>query len=200
MDNYKISKFKDSREESFMDQYPMSYVNKLAKAMDQVVGKKLRSEILVDCEQLTSKDRKERRADAMKSVMTNMEHLLPEEDVIKIREECACKPQKFVSTIKAIKKESIDYNERLKKLQDTGFAGVVIKKSENTLRVEFRTQKCFCGMVGKSKTDIPLSWCHCCKEHIRWLYKETLEKDIIAKLISSVVAGGEDCVFELNLK
>lgn len=36
----------------------------------------------------------------------------------------------------------------------------------------------FCGMMGNSKSNIPLSWCHCCKEHIKWLYEKTLEKDL----------------------
>lgn len=180
--------------------YHMVYINKIAKAMDKIVGKKLRIEILMDCEHLTSKDRKEKRADAMKSVMSKMERLLSDEDIIKIREKCACKPQKFINTVKLIKTNSINNNERLKKLENTGFAGFVTKKSENMLRVEFHSRTCFCGMVGKSKTIIPLSWCHCCKEHIKWLYEKTLERDLSAKLISSVIAGGEDCIFELNIK
>lgn len=130
-----------------MRQYPMSYVNKMAGVMDQVVGKKLRSEILVGCEHLTSKERKEKRADTMKDVMSKMEHLLPEEDIIVIREKCACKPQTFLRVVKKIKKESEDCNDRLHRLQDTGFAGIATKKSKNTLRVEFGTKKCFCGMV-----------------------------------------------------
>ncbi|WP_105614555.1 DUF6144 family protein [Vallitalea okinawensis] len=182
------------------NQYPMVYVNKMAKEMDKVVGEKLRNEILKGCENLTSKDNKEKRADAMKCVMSNMELLLEEKDIIQIREECACKPQKFIKVVNKIKSDTINYNERLKKLQDTGFAGAVTKENENTFRVEFRTNYCFCGMVGKSKTNIPLSWCHCCKEHIKWLYEKTLEREFSVGLVTSIIAGGEDCVFMMSQK
>ncbi|WP_425449314.1 DUF6144 family protein [Dethiothermospora halolimnae] len=183
-----------------MERYPMIYINKMARAMDRVVGKELRTEILTDCEDLKSKDKKEKRGEAMRVVMNKMGDLLSKEEIIRIREECACKPKKFVSMVNTIKKDTDDYTKRLDKLQNTGFAGVITKNVDNMLRVEFKTSKCFCGMVGKSKSNIPRLWCHCCKEHVRWLYEKVLEKEIDAKLVSAVIAGDEDCVFELNVK
>jgi hypothetical protein len=186
--------------EGFVLKYKMSYINKFAQNIDKVAGVEIRVEILKDCENLTSKDGKEKRAEKMKVVTERMESLLDEKDIISIRESCACKPPKFLKKAREVYAESDNIDGFLLKLQETGYAGDSIRLEDSIIYGKFGIEKCVCGMVGETKSEIPISWCHCCKAHIRWLYERSLERPLKVELIESLISGGEDCIYKVYLK
>jgi hypothetical protein len=179
--------------------YKMSYINKFAESIDKFAGEEKRKKILQDCESLTSKDGKEKRAEKMKVATERMESLLDESDIILIRESCACKPPKFLKKAKEIYAESKNIDDFLLKLQETGYAGNSIRLENNIIYGKFGAKKCVCGMVGETKSEISISWCHCCKAHIRWLFEKSLKKPLKVELTESLISGGEDCVYKIYL-
>ncbi|MTI71866.1 MAG: hypothetical protein FH751_16580 [Firmicutes bacterium] len=180
--------------------YKMSYINKLAKNIDKVVGEEIRLKILKGCEDLTAKQKKEKRAEIMKMVTERMDNLLYEKDIIKIREACACKPQKFLKKAKELNREAKNIEDFLYKLQETGYAGNSIRLEKNIIHGKFGIGKCVCGMVGDTKSLISISWCHCCKAHIRWLYEKSLKRSLKVEITESIISGGKDCIYKIYLK
>lgn len=178
----------------------MSYIKKLAKNIDKVAGEEIRIKILKDCETLTAKHKKEKRAELMKAITERMENLLDERDIITIRESCACKPPKFLKKAKEIYAESQNIEDFLGNLQETGYAGKSIRLENDVIHGKFGLGKCVCGMVGETKSEISISWCHCCKAHIRWLYEKSLNIPLKVELTESVISGGEDCVYKVYWK
>lgn len=175
--------------------YKMFYLNKMAKEVDQVIGEEKRKEVMECCSELTSKKPKWQRAKTMRELMENMEKKLEENQLIEIRERCACKPKKFLSELKKIKKETGDIKERIEIAAQTNFAGKCSIIDDKSYKVIFELKECVCGMISGQKNPVPLSWCHCCKGHVQWMYENLLDKKFNMELISSVASEGEDCVF-----
>ena len=177
----------------------MSYVKKFAKNIDKIAGKDIRLKILKGCENLTSKMKKEKRAEYMKTAMERMEKLLDEDDIIKIREACACKPRKFLKESKKFYSNSKNMEDFIIKLEKAGYAGRPLVLKNNIVYGRFGIDKCVCGMVGETKNEIPFSWCYCCEAHIRWLYEKTLKKEVEVELLESIISGGNDCKYKAYL-
>ena len=174
------------------------YLRKLAKNLDEFVGEDIRSKVLEDCETITAKTSKIKRAEMMKEVMTRMDGLIDKDTAIKIRENCACKPKDFLKTSIGLFEKYPNIEDFINELQKTHFAGN-FKIENNIIDCNFGTGKCVCGMVKSTKESIPILWCECCKGHVRWLFETTLKKTLNIEMISSVVSGSDDCRFKICL-
>jgi len=174
------------------------YLRKLAKNLDEVVGEDIRSKVLEDCETITAKTSKIKRAEMMNKVMTRMDGLIDKGTAIKIRENCACKPKDFLKTSIGLFEKYPNIEDFINELQKTHFAGK-FKIENNIIDCNFGTGKCVCGMVKSTKESIPILWCECCKGHVKWLFEGTLKKPLYIEMISSVVSGSDDCRFKIYL-
>lgn len=176
----------------------MHHLRKLAKNIDQCVGEDIRDKVLADCETLTAKTSKIKRAEMMNEVMLRMDRLIDKDTAIKIRENCACKPPKFLKASKEIYEKYPVIEDFLRELEKTGVAGKLNIK-DNVIFCNFNIGKCVCGMVKSTKESIPILWCECCKGHVRWLFEETLQKPLQVEMLSSIVSGSDDCRYKIYL-
>ncbi len=174
------------------------YLRKLAKNLDEFVGEDIRDKVLENCETITAKTNKIKRAEIMRDVMIRMDELVDKDTAIRIRENCACKPKEFLKTSIEIYEKNPNIEEFIKELEKTHFAGK-LKFDNNIIYCNFGTGKCVCGMVKSAKQLIPILWCECCKGHVRWLFEGTLKKPLNIEMISSVVSGADDCSFKIYL-
>lgn len=176
--------------------YSMSYVNKMAKVLGDHLEISEIKEVLKPCEKLTASQAKSKRASVMLEVMDNLTDKLTDDSLKQIRKRTACRPIKFNKLIKKILTLSPD--QRLSALEATNVAGRV-SIIGSTYQVAFKTKTCFCGMMAKATSPVPLSWCYCCSGHVKWLYEKALDKSFHVEVVDNVFIG-EDCVFNLEEK
>jgi len=175
------------------------YLRKLAKNLDELVGEDIRRSVLKDCETVTSKTNKVKRAQMMKEIMIRMDKLIDKDAAIKIRENCACKPKVFLKTSIDIYEKYPNIEDYISELQKTHYAGK-LKIEDNVIACNFGSGKCVCGMVKSAKEAIPILWCECCKGHVKWLFEGTFKKTLKVEMISSIVSGSDDCRFNIYLE
>lgn len=175
------------------------YLRKLAKNLDEIVGEDVRRKVLEDCEKISAKTNKIKRAEMMKVVMMRMDKLIDKNTAIKIRENCACKPKNFLKSSIEIYGKYPKIEEFINELEKTHFAGK-LKIEDNIIYCNFSSGKCVCGMVKSAKENIPILWCECCKGHVKWLFEGTFKKLLNIEMLSSVISGSDDCRFKIYLE
>ncbi|SNS05344.1 hypothetical protein SAMN05446037_1003159 [Anaerovirgula multivorans] len=178
----------------------MEFIKRLKKSLDNYVGKEIRKEVLARYKEINGSTSPEIKAKFAKTVMERMENSIDKDICIKIREDCACKPQKALEQAKRLYEKHPKLDEFLIELQKIGIAGKRLELFNNKIYGLFGLGKCVCNMVKGAKEEIPILYCHCCKGHIKWLYEEVLEKSLEVELTETIISGGEECGYTVIIK
>ncbi len=128
-----------------------------------------------------------------------MDALLDKEVRYRVREECACSTTgKRLKLIKKLSKDNPDEDDFIRVVDRSHIFGKSVKKKGNKLYITFGLDRCVCSTKA-SRELVSITYCHCCKGHVKKLLEAGLKRPLRADVISSACSGGDDCRFVIDL-
>ena len=126
-----------------------------------------------------------------------LEERFTDDDIKKMRAECACDPGGKAERAKKLYEASADYDDFCAKF-NSEFA------PENTLTNDgsllyFAYPKCYCSCV-KRGGDVTRSWCVCTVGYTEKMFSRALSREVKVELLESIKTGGTRCLMKITAK
>ncbi len=98
-----------------------------------------------------------------------------------------------------IRQESNSLKEIIQKLNKGRLGGGRLKlKNKNTITGGY--DRCYCGMVSKTRTPFPdLTYCNCSTGWYKQLFETALGRPVSVKIIRSIISGSKTCEFTIKI-
>jgi hypothetical protein len=183
------------------------HLEKLQTQIDRRLGKGTAEKILTGLDNVTGRELPQEAADWARAVISRLEDKIASEDLIAIREECACiKANKYsaynTKYFKEIREQHPDDTDYLRAVVDflngRGRCGRKVEFADGKIISHFGFgSKCVCTTI-KGGWDHPPSamWCRCCQGSLKSIYQYIYSNKICYMDIAETFAtGGSDCVF-----
>jgi hypothetical protein len=201
----------------------MTWLDKFKAALQNMVGKSLKKQILEDGGTISTKSSPSRKAAWIKATMDRLDILIDDKETR--REILLCCSHRFPKTrIQQLKKEyhklgNIDALLQLMH-KDTSWEGLSYyeyPKREGTIiyvtKIPFNPKKyeaattedekrrayCHCGWVKATKEPISKTFCFCGSGWYKTLWEGILETPVKVEVITTVASGDTDCTFAIHL-
>ena len=189
----------------------LKHLEKLRKQIDVRLGKGKADEVLQGVRELTGDETPEEIGKWAEEITEKLESAISEEDLIPIREECACiKANKYSAYAKkyfpAIREKHPDNDEAYLKavaefLSGRGRCGNVVEYVDGKIISHFGFgNACVCYVI-KGGWDRPPSatWCRCCQGTIKSILQYLFpDKKCNMDIVETFATGGTDCVFSAS--
>lgn len=102
-----------------------------------------------------------------------------------------------IETARKLYKESKDIGDFLTKLNAQHIGGGNLRLDGNSILGGY--DRCYCGSVSKTKSQIPLTYCFCSTGWYKKLFEEVLAKPVQVELLQSITNGADKCLFRISL-
>jgi len=128
----------------------------------------------------------------LKSLMTNMDAQLEEEQRIKLMESCGrdCARRGAIQMATSCKGDLEKFAKTLGK-----FVGIRIEA--NTVHIEY--DKCYCHLVREGPETLSNTWCNCSVGWIKEMFETVVERPVEVQLLQSIKRGDPVCKFIVRL-
>lgn len=187
----------------------LKHLEKLHKQVSLKLGKDQADKILDGLDYVTGEETPQEAAQWAGKVIERLESSIEEQDLIPIREECACiKANKYSAYNKKyfpqIREKYPDDTEYMKAaaefLNGRGRAGRIVEYKDGKFISHFSFgDGCVCYVI-KGGWDKPPSttWCRCCQGTLKSIFKFVFpEKVCHMDIIETFATGGKDCIFSV---
>jgi predicted hydrocarbon binding protein len=157
------------------------------------------SELIKGCGKIDSYSGPVKKAKFAKCLMDNFERQFPEDVRIKVMENCGrrCIGAPTIEKAKRIKRNTKNLAELIDGLNKQHIGGGRLKLVNNRINVEY--EKCYCGMVSKTKERFSSTYCNCSRGYLLELFEQVFEKPVKVDLIESVIQGAKSCKFIIHI-
>ena len=189
----------------------VKHLEKLRKQIDLRLGKGKADEILRGMEALTEDESPEVIGKWAEKLTARLEEAIPDEDLIPIREECACiKANKYSAYNKKhfpeIRKKHADNDEEYMKavaafLSGKGRVGKTVEYADGKILAHFGFgNSCVCYVIRGGWGSPPsATWCRCCQGTVKSVLQYVFpDKKCHMDIIETFATGGRDCVFSAH--
>ena len=184
---------------------------KLCKQIDLRLGKGKANEILQGIDIPTGEESSDETFEYATKITMKLEEAVAQDDLIAIREECACiKANKYSAYNKKyfpqIREKHPDNDEEYLKavaefLNGRGRTGKYVEYTDGKIICRFGFgNKCVC-CVSRGGWEKPpsIKWCRCCQGTIKSILKYVFpDKKCNMDIIETFATGGADCVFSAS--
>ena len=134
-----------------------------------------------------------------KCLMDNFEMQFPADIRTKVLENCGrgCIGTTIIETARRIKKKARNLDEFAKGLNQKHIGGGKLRHKNGRIYVEY--ERCYCGMVSKTKEKFSSTYCNCSRGWLLELFERVFEKPVKVGLLQSVIQGAPSCKFVIHL-
>ena len=117
----------------------------------------------------------------------------------KVMEACGlqCIGKNTLKKAQKIKKETLDIDDLLKRLNADHIGGGNLKRDGNRIYASYT--RCYCGSVSKTRQTISLIYCQCSCGWYKKIFESLMEKPVHVELIDSIIHGADTCQFIIHI-
>lgn len=139
-----------------------------------------------------------KRMEWAQTMCSRLEKQFNEEEVIKIRRDCCCKPS--IDKLKRFKKlfeqskTLKEYTDGVNKMEE----GAALWNNEKSIFISY--PECYCSFVNHNDNKLPKSWCYCTLGYSSYMYEYILGYKPEVELLESVKMGNSRCVIRIDTK
>jgi len=172
----------------------------LFRSLKEELGLEKAKALFPEYDSLPDKMSKEEKAELARVIMKRLDENLDKDVVISIRRKHPCGiPKETKKDIVQIKNSMENDQERIEAFVRS-LNGSYLQLSDYKYKIVWGIKKCVCGMFRNLENYEPISktWCQCCNEHNRLLFKELLGKEVRSELIGGICCGQQECSFEIT--
>ncbi|OGO81478.1 MAG: hypothetical protein A2Y21_06600 [Clostridiales bacterium GWC2_40_7] len=191
-----------------MKKYAYGRIERLYNSLVEYgVSDDIINEIVQGGEAIKETTKPEKKAEWFQNSMNRMNRLLPENERLAVRENCACcLGGKRLQLSKQIAKKHDSLEERIAAANKTGyvFGNGVKQEGDGTLTVKFfqdNLPEYQCVCLRKVRDTISETYCYCCGGHIKHHLQVALGCKLSCKVISSALSSGgkKNCKFSYTI-
>lgn len=185
------------------------HLEKLQKQIELKLGYEQANKILIGLDLLTGEETSEQIGIWAEKVTKRLEEEIDEQNLISIREECACiKANKYCTYNKKYFPElreqfpdDIEYMQAVAKfLNGRGRAGRIVEYIDGKFVSHFSFgDSCVCYVIkGGWRKPPSTTWCRCCQGTLKSIFQFVFpEKTCHMDIIETFATGGNDCIFSI---
>jgi hypothetical protein len=186
----------------------VKHLGKIKKQIDAQYGRGKSNEILAGLDALSGSETPEEIAIWAGEIIDRLESAIPPDELIEMREECACIKATMYSAynkkyFKEIRGQYPDDDEAYLKavadfLDGRGRCGNKVEYVNGEIISHFGFgNSCICYVIkGGWQKPPSTTWCRCCQGTLKSIYQFVfIEKDCHMDIIETFATGGTDCVF-----
>lgn len=153
------------------------------------------SKLIESCSQLRSDSNPEKKATFVKCLMDNFDKQFPEDVRVKVMENCgrSCIGNSIIQAAKRVKKNAKSLDELVNCLNKHHIGGGKLRLDDNKICAVY--ERCYCGMVSKTKEKFSSTYCNCSRGWFLELFEKLFEKPINVDLVESIIQGAKTCKF-----
>jgi predicted hydrocarbon binding protein len=159
------------------------------------VGENKASAFMGSCGSIPASPNPDRKAKIAKRLMDNFEKQFPADIRTKVLENCGrgCIGATIIEKARRVKKRARDLDEFVSGLNQQHIGGGKLRHEHGKIYVEY--ERCYCGMVSKTKEKFSSTYCNCSRGWLLELFERVFEKPVKVELLQSVIQGDSNCKF-----
>ncbi|WMJ88561.1 DUF6144 family protein [Anaerocolumna sp. MB42-C2] len=187
----------------------IKHLEKLHKQITLKFGKEQADKILTGLDYLSGEESSTQIAQWAEKLTKRLEESIEEQELISIREECACIKAnkystyntKYFKELRAKHQEDIEYMQAVAEFLDgRGRAGRKVEYREGVFYSHFSFgNSCVCYVIkGGWKNPPSTTWCRCCQGTLKSIFQFVFpEKLCNMDIIETFATDGKDCIFKV---
>jgi predicted hydrocarbon binding protein len=159
------------------------------------VGENKASTFMGSCGLMPASSKPDEKAKFAKCLMDNFEKQFSADIRTKVLENCGrgCIGTTIIEKTRRIKKKTRNLDEFVSGLNQQRIGGGRLRHGHGKIYVEY--EKCYCGMVSKTKEKFSSTYCNCSRGWLLELFERVFEKPVKVELLQSVIQGAPNCKF-----
>jgi predicted hydrocarbon binding protein len=163
------------------------------------IGEKKASRFIESCGSIPASLNPTEKAKFAKCLMDNFEKQFPVDVRTKVLENCGrgCIGATIIEKARRAKKKTRDLEELVNGLNQQHIGGGKLRHEKGKIYVEY--ERCYCGMVSKTKETFSSTYCNCSRGWLLELFERVFEKPVKVELMQSVIQGDPNCKFVVYL-
>jgi predicted hydrocarbon binding protein len=159
------------------------------------IGEKKASMFMKSCGFIPASSNPDEKAKFAKCLMDNFEKQFPADIRTKVLENCGrgCIGATIIEKARRVKKRARDLDKFVAGLNQQHIGGGKLRHEQAKIYVEY--ERCYCGMVSKTKEKFSSTYCNCSRGWLLELFEQVFEKPVKVELLQSAIQGAANCKF-----
>lgn len=172
---------------------------RFCQAVDVYLDKDTSRAIQKNCGRLAGVRTPEEKADIIGSIMSIMDERVDAGSRSQVMQACGrwCVSCSALDRAKAIKKESKDLGDFLRRLNREDIGGLRYRRSGSLIRAT--RNQCVCEEVNKATKDISATYCQCSCGWLKEIFGACLRASVDVELKKSIINGDDICCFAIRI-
>ena len=173
-----------------------NWIEKLEDGLLSITDKQTVKKILGDNENIQTLGQAG-KAEYIREVIERIDEQLEEDTLVRLLHSCNCLSKSKIKKGSELLKECKDIDLFFDELPKLRIAGTDIRKEKNGYIIVY--DKCYCGMVKKTKTPISYTFCNCSRGYLKDFFEGVFKKPVQLDIINTVIHGANECIFRIYI-
>jgi predicted hydrocarbon binding protein len=135
------------------------------------------------------------KSELIRNVINRIDKYLEDDKKISLLHSCNCMSKAKIERGRKLLLNCNNIDSFLEVLPMLHIAGTGMRKEKDYHIILY--DKCYCGMVKKTKQPIPKIFCNCSRGYLKDFFEGVFEKEIQLEIIDTVINGANECTFRL---